>query len=222
MTHEDTVKLISLIVVAYPNFDKFRDESHIRSTVALWDLMFADDDARLVSMAVEKHISTSKWPPSIAELRDIMTTITHPGLIPVDEAWAAVRKLLSVHDRLYQPTEQFLPRIIAEAVDAVGYEQLKELSRAAYRGQSAKLGLDRVSFIQAYEPRLQRAKEQAALPGKLQVKLEKAHKHYSDSNENQLLKLEQSYQEHLEQIRSLGNSVNRLLLESTCESGDSE
>lgn len=222
MTHEDTMKLISLIVVAYPNFDKFRDESHIRSTVSLWDLMFADDDVRLVSMAVEQHIATSKWPPSIAELREIMTTISNPGLIPVDEAWAAVRKLLSTHESLYSPTNTYLPQLIADAVDAVGYNQLKELSRAAARGQSSKVGLDRVAFNQAYEPRLQREKEHAALPEKLRAKLGKARAHFGDGSADQLLRLEKSYSEHQERYRSLSATANALLPEFTRESGDSE
>jgi len=220
MKHEDTVKLIGLIVVAYPNFDKFKDESHIRSTVALWDLMFADDDAGLVSMAVEKHIATSKWPPSIAELRDIMTTVTHPGLIPTDEAWAAVRKLLSQHEHLYSPTDTYLPPLIAQAVDAVGYSALKELSRAAARGQSSKAGLDRVAFVQAYEAALQRAKEEAAMPGRLKARLDKARLHYADGSAEQLLSLEQGYREQQEQYRRLTLGGN-LLPEFTCESGDS-
>ena len=52
MKHEETVKLIGLLVVAYPSYDKFKDESHLRSTVALWDQMFAEDDFKLVQLAL--------------------------------------------------------------------------------------------------------------------------------------------------------------------------
>lgn len=219
MRPEETVKLIGLLTVAYPSYDKFKDEVHLRSTVALWDQMFADDDFRLVQLALEKHIATSKWPPSIAELRDIMTTITHPGLIPTDEAWAAVRKLLAQHEYLHQPTAAYLPALIAQAVDAVGYGNLKELSRAAARGQSSKAGLDRITFVQAYEAALQRAREQAALPEKLRTRLDKARQHYSDGSAEQILRLEQSYQEYQDRY-SFMPSAN-LLPESTHENGDS-
>ena len=35
MTREETIKVIGIITTAYPNFDKFRDEKHIRSIVAI-------------------------------------------------------------------------------------------------------------------------------------------------------------------------------------------
>lgn len=221
MKHEETVKLIGLLVVAYPNYDKFRDEAHIRSTVSLWDQMFADDDFRLVQLALEKHIATSKWPPSIAELREIMADIQLPGLLPVDEAWRAVTKLMSIHERLYGPATEHLPGPIAQAVDTVGYSHLIELHRAAARGQGSKAGLDRLAFTQAYEPIRARAREQAALPGKLQQRLERARQHYSDGSEGLIVRLEQEYQEREDLYRSLSSFRGNLLMESTRLSGDS-
>ncbi len=218
MTHDETVKLIGLLIVAYPNFDKYSDKAHLRSTVALWDKMFSDDDFGLVQMALEKHIATSKWPPSIAELRDIMTTITNPELIPVDEAWAIVRKLLATEERLYRPTGEYLPSIIAEAVDAVGYDQLKALSCSVIRGDTDKAGLDRVAFVQAYEGKLLRARQRAAMPEDLRIRMDAAKKHYADDGATQLNYLEKSYKEQQERLYK--NS--HLLPESTCESGDSK
>ena len=68
MTREEIIKVIGIITTAYPNFDKFRDEKHIRSMVAIWADMFSEDDAGLVALSVKEYISTSKWPPSIAEI----------------------------------------------------------------------------------------------------------------------------------------------------------
>lgn len=224
MTHDETVKLIGLLVVAYPSYDRFKDESHLRSTVALWDQMFADDDFRLVQLALEKHVATSKWPPSIAELRDIMADIQLPGLLPVDEAWLAVTKLMSMHERLYGPTTEHLPSPIAQAVDTVGYSQLLELHRATARGQSSKAGLARLAFTQAYEAIRARAREQAALPDKLQQRLERAKHHYADGSEAVLLRLERGYQEQQDRYqsrRTIHQLQGNLLMESTCESGDS-
>ena len=75
MTREEIIKVIGIITTAYPNFDKFRDEKHIRSMVAIWADMFSEDDAGLVALSVKEYISTSKWPPSIAEIREIMVRI---------------------------------------------------------------------------------------------------------------------------------------------------
>lgn len=152
MTREETIKVIGIITTAYPNFDKFRDEKHIRSMVAIWADMFSEDDAGLVALAVKEHISTSKWPPSIAEIREIMTRIAHPDIIPPDEAWEVVSKYLDTegeynHGDIYRA----LPRTIAEAVDSIGYGQLYAMHVAYARGHAAKAGLDRVAFMQAYE-----------------------------------------------------------------------
>lgn len=193
MTHEETVKLFGLIIVAYPNFDKFKDEAHIRATVALWDMMFADDEKWLVSMAVEKHISTSKWPPSIAEIREIMAEIKQPDILPADEAWGLVEKLMHVHESLYAPATAFLPRLVGETVDAVGFEYLKSMRRASAQGHTAKIGLDRHAFIQSYEARMKAEKQQAALPDKLKDKLNRATAHFTDGSDAKIARLESDY-----------------------------
>jgi len=135
MTREETIKLIGIITMAYPNFDKFRDEKHIRSMVAVWDEMFAEDEGGLVAMATKKHISTSKWPPSIGEIREIMTDIMHPDIIPPEEAWEAVSKFMYTEgDQCRRNISSALPRHIAEVVDAIGYGQLYALHVAHVRG----------------------------------------------------------------------------------------
>ncbi len=207
MKHEETVKLIGLLVVAYPSYDKFKDESHLRSTVALWDQMFAEDDFKLVQLALEKHIATSKWPPSIAELRDIMADITMPNLLPADEAWLAVTKLLQLHERLYGPTTDHLPGPIAQAVDTVGYLELKELSRAGALGQSAKAGLARVAFTQAYEAIRERIRQQAALPGRVRERLGKAKDYYTDGSDKTLKYLEASFEDYNARMNSMSNAL---------------
>lgn len=173
MTREETIKVIGIITTAYPNFDKFRDEKHIRSMVAIWADMFSEDDAGLVALAVKEHISTSKWPPSIAEIREIMTRIAHPDIIPPDEAWEVVSKYLDTegeynHGDIYRA----LPRTIAEAVDSIGYGQLYAMHVAYARGHAAKAGLDRVAFMQAYEDKVERQRRKAMLPGSLRQKIE--------------------------------------------------
>lgn len=163
MTRADTAKLIAIIVMAYPNFDKFKDDDHVKSVVNMWATMFSDDDPGLVGLAVKKHISVSKWPPSVAEIREIMVEIQHPELIPPDLAWSAVQDLLttegeyglngSIYDRL--------PEMIARAVESCGgYHAIYKLRVSPYR-DGGKPGMDRVAFMQQYTPLYERAKERA-------------------------------------------------------------
>ena len=94
MTKKETIGLFGILIAAYPNFDKFKDDSQVEGMVNMWATLFSDDDSAIVGLAVKKHIMTSKWPPSVAEIREIMADITHPDLIPPDQAWAAVADLL--------------------------------------------------------------------------------------------------------------------------------
>ena len=94
MTKADAARLVAIVVTAYPNFDKFKDAKAIEATVNLWAMMFEQDESGIVALAVKKHIATNKWPPSVAEVREIMLEIQHPELIEPDKAWLAVSDLM--------------------------------------------------------------------------------------------------------------------------------
>lgn len=157
MTKKQVIQIFGVLVAAYPNFDKFKSDDQVEGMVNVWATMFADDDAAVVGLAVKRHIMTSKWPPSIAEIRAIMAEITHPDLTPPDKAWEAVADLLySQGPYLSDSTVDFyLPELIAEAVKAIGWSTLYELHRGHYAGN--KDGMDRVAFLAQYEPAYERA-----------------------------------------------------------------
>lgn len=208
MTREETIQLIGIITMAYPNFDKFRDERHIRSMVSVWADMFAEDDGHIVAMAIKQHISTSKWPPSIAEIRELMVGIRYPDIIPPDEAWAAVSKLLYTEgEHCSDDIHRLLPKPIAEAVEAVGYSQLYALRVAHARGHSGKAGLDRVAFLQAYEAKIERLKQQAMLPAALRRGIEAVKESFSDGSQEMLDSLDRRQNERKEFYRELEAGV---------------
>lgn len=196
MTREETIKLIGVITMAYPNFDKFKDENHIRSMVAVWADIFSEDNAGLVGLAVKQHISTSKWPPSIAEIRELMTRIQNPDIIPPDEAWAVVSKYLSVvGEYCHRDYHRELPAAIAETIDAIGYGQLYSLHVAYARGSASKAGLDRVTFLQAYEEKVERQRKQAMLPPSLRQKIEAVSAAQSDGSRRLIEGVNRQWQE---------------------------
>ena len=88
MTKADAARLVAIVVTAYPNFDKFKDAKAIEATVNLWAMMFEQDESGIVALAVKKHIATNKWPPSVAEVREIMLEIQHP---PHPAWWPSIR-----------------------------------------------------------------------------------------------------------------------------------
>lgn len=160
MTKKETISLFGILIAAYPNFDKFKDDSQVEGMVNMWASLFADDDGAIVGLAVKKHIMTSKWPPSIAEIREIMADITHPDLIPPDQAWAAVVDLLyTAGEQNHGDAHRNLPPLIAQTVDAIGWHTLYQLHRGSYGGN--KDGMDRVAFMDLYRPAYERARLEA-------------------------------------------------------------
>jgi len=171
MTRSDAIKLVGLVVTAYPNSDKFSDSAAIDNTVSLWAEFFTDDDVAVVAMALKKHIAISKWPPSIAEIKEIMLDICSPDIITPSEAWAVVAMHIdtsSEYEYLTDPARIF-PTAIANAILAVGYRTLRDLRCRRYDHSGKKTGLDRVAFLQAYEPEYERMRKNAVLPASLQM-----------------------------------------------------
>lgn len=173
MTKADAARLVAIVVTAYPNYDKFRDAEAVKATVSLWAMMFANDDGGLVGLAVQKHIATNKWPPSVAEIRELMLELKAPDLIPPDKAWLAVSDLLYSQGQYnHGDLHQQLPPLVARAVESIGWGNLWEMHRSYCVG--GKPGMDRVAFMQQYEPMYQREKIRAMTPEDITAKIDAA------------------------------------------------
>lgn len=171
---KQAAKLVRLCITSYPNSDNYLSAKAVTNCVNLWANYFADDDWRIVALAVGKHIALSKWPPSIADIRERMVEITRPDLIPPDEAWTLVSQWFHNTGEYGDDSERVFPPIIAETIAACGGKStLWNLFRQQY-GYSGKAGLDRLTFIQLYESRYQRERQRAMIPYGLQSKIDEA------------------------------------------------
>jgi hypothetical protein len=169
---KQAAKMVSICVMSYPNSDKFQTAEAVTNTVNLWANYFADDDWRIVGLAVSKHIATSKWTPSIAEIRERMIEITRPDLIAPDEAWMLVSQWMRSTSEYDDDSENVFPPIIAETIAACGGKStLWALLRQQY-GFNAKAGIDKMTFIQLYEPRYQRERQKAMTPTRIQHEID--------------------------------------------------
>lgn len=194
MTKADAAKLVAIIVTAYPNFDKFKDAQEITSTVNLWATMFSDEDARIVGLAIKKHIATNKWPPSVAELREIMLEIQHPELIAPDQAWAAVSDYMETTGQYnYERLECELPPLVARAVEVIGYHNLYDMNRGTYGNNSP--GIARVAFMQQYTAMYNREKARAMTPAEITATIDAIAGALPDKGQSLLEKREKSRRE---------------------------
>lgn len=165
----ELVDIVTAVVMAYP--ERFKEES-IPGLVTAWYAFFKDDDARIVEIAVTKHISVNKWPPSIAEVREQMINLTRPDIIPPDIAWTAVSDLLHAKSE-YEHFDLYavLPEPVARVVETIGWSNLYNLHCGRHRGN--KDGMDRVAFMDLYKPAYEREREQAMLPERIKNICEK-------------------------------------------------
>jgi hypothetical protein len=171
MTEKNATELVMVIVRAYPNATRFDSVEAIEDTIALWATQFADDPAELVSMAVKEHIQTSKWPPSIAEIRELMATAINPDLLPPDQAWVLVSDLIAACGEYDSDAAlAAMPELIQQAVRSIGWTTIVELHRLTFT--KGKPGLDRSAFMDQYKPVYERERIRAQLSPSLRSKLE--------------------------------------------------
>lgn len=202
MNKADAARLVAIVVTAYPNYDKFRDEQAVTATVNLWASMFATDDGRIVALALNKHIVTSKWPPSVAELREIMLEIQRPDLIPPDKAWAAVSDLLhTVGEYNHGDLQHQLPPLVARAVETIGWGNLWEMHRSYCVG--GKPGMDRVAFVQQYGPMYEREKQRAMTPEGITAQIDRVSAALPDKGQKLLETREQDRREYDERMNRI-------------------
>ena len=163
MTKADAAKLAAVIVTAYPNYDKFKSPKEVENYVNLLAMMFEADSGAAVGLAVKKHIATSKWPPSIAEIRELMLETTHPEIVPPDLAWAAVSDLIfTLRRSQWDEAKKRLPALVARAVEIIGWTNLYDMHKG--ENIATKPGMDRVAFMGQYVAMYDRAKTDAMTP----------------------------------------------------------
>ncbi len=213
MTKADAAKLVAIVVTAYPNYDKFRDEAAVTATVNLWASMFQSDDGRIVALALNKHIATNKWPPSVAEIRELMLELMHPDLIEPDRAWLAVSDLLyTAGENNHGDLHQQLPPLAARAVEAIGYCNLYEMHRSCYRG--GKPGMDRVAFMDIYKPMYEREKQRAMTPEGIASQIDAVASTIPDKGQHLLVDREQARREHDDTMNRITYGWSRRALEA--------
>lgn len=70
MTREEAIKILSILKAAYPNSYKGMTKEEANGTVNLWAQQFTDIPYYIVTIAINKLISKSTFPPSISEIKE--------------------------------------------------------------------------------------------------------------------------------------------------------
>ena len=75
MTKEETLRVLAILKAAYPSSYNGMTKREAEGTVGVWYMQLADVPVDIVLMAVQKLISTNKFPPAISEVKDKLTSI---------------------------------------------------------------------------------------------------------------------------------------------------
>jgi hypothetical protein len=135
MTKEEFGKVIAVLRSAYPNAQNFT----AKESIDVWYMLLNDLDYQAASSATMKYISNNKFPPTIADIRQLSLEAT-AGLIPDwGNGWAQVEYAFS-HYGQYQSSEamESFDDITRQVVERLGFINLcvsenKEVDRANFR-----------------------------------------------------------------------------------------
>lgn len=157
MTRDETIKILMVIQVAYPNY-KPQDKT---IAVNVWTEMLSDVPYEKVSAALKAYIQTNKngFAPSIGEIRSKIQEIFTKDATTDSEAWQIVWKAICCsgdYDRAVDNFNRF-PTAVQRSVGSPG--QLKEWAR------TENLNVEVVSsnFKKTYRSEIQKEQERRKL-----------------------------------------------------------
>lgn len=125
----------------------------------LWFRELCDIHYEVAEMALRKWVSTSKWSPSIADIREVAATISNGNIPDWGHGWEQVIKAIGRYG-YYNADEAMnsFDEITRECVKRLGFKNL-----CMSENQTA----DRASFRMIYEQVAERKRMNVQLPGNL-------------------------------------------------------
>lgn len=124
----------------------------------LWFRELQDIPFPVAEAALRKWVSTNKWSPSIAELREVAATVSNGEIADWGEGWEKVLKAIRTHG-MYNigAAMASLDPMTRQAVERVGFREIC---------LSENISVERANFRMVYENLAEREKtrQQVALP----------------------------------------------------------
>lgn len=122
----------------------------------IWFSLLGDLDYAVLSAAIQQYMLTNKFPPTIADLRDLATTIQIGTIPDWGEGWEQV--LMAIRKfGMYQET------LALDSMDEITKTCVKRLG---FRNicMSENINQDRANFRMIYEQLTERTRKESVLP----------------------------------------------------------
>jgi hypothetical protein len=144
-----------MLRASYPSFAREQGPEEMANTLSVYEQMLADMPFEILKTAAIKHAASSKFFPTMAELRQAAATVTQEPVPTALEAWGRITDCFN-SSKYYRyedhsVTPEFPDDPILEAVlhDLGGYWYLAQ--------ETTNIVADRKQFIDAYNQRQERA-----------------------------------------------------------------
>lgn len=109
MTKEEATKILAVLTAAYPHAYKNISIDEADGIVTVWAIQFAKIPADIVFMAVNKCISSCKFPPSISEVKDKVSDLHWDAYTAISGIRAEMMNegVYSEYKRIYDVTKDY-------------------------------------------------------------------------------------------------------------------
>ena len=163
MTVDEFAKLADAIKTYFPRDNMLPTDT----AMELWYDMLKDMDYQSAYIGLRNHVATSKFAPTIADIRN-GTVISQPQELNEMEAWSLVSK--AIRNSGYNSTEEFakLPLLVQKAVG------LPSQLRTWALDENYNEEVVSSNFIKCYRNELARQKELQKIPQNVRNFIEKA------------------------------------------------
>ena len=163
-------QILGILGVAYRR--QAMTEKDLLVAVPIWHDLLSDLDFDLLRAAVQNHCTSSKWFPSVAELRDAAFELAESDAdkITPGEAWAEVKSAIAAgSSAYYSKSRTWSSPLVEKAFCAIGGWDYYR-----YALSSAEPA-DRARFIEAFQDLRTRGRQQGRMLPQLQAFREQRH-----------------------------------------------
>ena len=102
MTTKEAAQILAVLTAAYPNAYKNMTDKEAAAVALVWAAQFADVNYNIVFMALQKAISTCKYPPTICEVKGKISSLYWDACAVLQEHSAGVRVLTDEERTVYE------------------------------------------------------------------------------------------------------------------------
>ncbi len=164
MNRQEFGLLAAAIKTAYAN-EKLLPNNQ---AMELWYRNLKDIPYEVASAAFDKWVVTSRWAPTIADIREMSTTVINGDAVLWSDGWEQVIKAIRKYGS-YNPAAALasMDEMTAEVVNRIGYMELC---------RSENIMADRANFRMVFEQLSEMKQKNVLIPALLQQRIEQIQK----------------------------------------------